>query len=226
MTGDRPYPAGNELTTAHLARWCRNAQSVTADHAVHLDRINVMFDPDLDTGRNLTELWSSLIEVNNRLLVHSPRRVPPQVLLEAWGEDSDWDVVGRSTRILRRLFRAMASAAHDGPGLDPAAFADVLCGAAAIPDWDRTLSGTGTQPGGAQPGTMIDVVVAAAEAADRFRRSGFDTQLAAVATAARRATDATPAYHSVLRRTGVVDAGALGLSLALRQLPDAVKSTR
>lgn len=120
----------------------------------------------------------------------------------------------------------MASAAQGRPVLEPSGLADVLAAAAAISDWEVFLPEAGTQPGGPQPGTILDVVAAAADAAHSARRAGLDAQLSAIAAAAQKATDATPSHHSVLRTTGVVDAGALGLSIAFKELPDVLKIAR
>lgn len=196
------------LTTADLVRWCTTAQTATAARRQHLDAINLIFDPDEDTGTNLTEMWLSLGASTERLARRTPGLVTPAALLEAWGEDDDYDLVGRSSRIMLRVFRAMASAAHGQQVLGPSAVADVLAAAANIsaPDWEELLPGAGRQPGGPQPGTILDVVEAAADAASRSRRAGLHAQLLAVAAAAKTATDATVHHHQVLRATGVVDA--------------------
>lgn len=232
MTGIAPDSAEaaskDALTTADLVRWCATAQAATATHRQHLDDINVIFDPDEDTGTNLTEMWSSLGASTELMIRRTSGLVTPARLLEVWGEDDDWEVVGRSTRIMKRVFRAMAGAARDQHVLAPSTFADVLAAAAniPIPDWDELLPEAGLQPGGPQPGTILDVVEAAADAANRSHRAGLHAQLLAVAAAGKLATEATPHHHQTLRATGVVDAGALGLSVALQELPGILKSAR
>lgn len=232
MTDALPDPAEarpkDALTTTDLVRWCTAAKTATAARRQHLDDINLIFDPDEDTGTNLAEMWSSLRACADLVVHRSPGLVTPAALLEAWGEDDDWDLVGRSTRIMKRVLRAMAGAAEGPHVLTPSTFADVLAAAAniSIPDWDELLPEAGRQPGGPQPGTILDVVEAAADAANRSRRAGLHAQLLAVAAAAKTATDATTQHHQVLRATGVVDAGALGLSVALQELPRVLNSAR
>lgn len=216
------------LTTADLARWCALAQTATAANRQHLDEINLLFDPDEDTGTNLTEMWSSLHVATELVVRKSPGLVTPAALLVLWGEDNDYDIVGRSTRIMKRVFRAMASAAHGAPVLTSSRFSDVLAAAAniSIRDWDELLPEAGDQPGGPQPGTILDVVEAAADAANSARRAGLDAQLLRVAAAAKRATEATSRHHQILRATGLVDAGALGLAVALQELPEVLRGAR
>src|SRR5690349_17743189 len=109
---DSAETAEDALTTADLVRWCATAQAATAAHRQHLDDINLIFDPDEDTGTNLTEMWSSLGASTELTVRRTSGLVTPARLLEVWGEDDDWEVVGRSTRIMKRVFRAMADAAR------------------------------------------------------------------------------------------------------------------
>jgi dihydroxyacetone kinase-like predicted kinase len=205
------------LTVVDLAAWCRRARLVTSAKRQHLDEINLIFDDDLDTGSNLEEMWTSIVDLTELAESREGLRTPAHLLLE-WGEDDDFNIIGRSTRILRRYFRAMADATRGHVRLDTVVVAEMFAAGANIQNWEELLPPAGKQPRGPQPGTILDVVDAAADAAQRKRTSGLSSQLQAIADAARTATASTPSHHSVLRRTGVVDAGALGLSIALAEL--------
>jgi dihydroxyacetone kinase-like predicted kinase len=215
---DETTPPNAVLTSTDLSRWCHRVRAATDTYRKHLNDINVIFDADWDTGENLSRLWSAAAGASELTVVGARGPRLPSEVLETWGA-VDYALVGRSTRILKRMFQAMADATHDQPFLDSMALAEALAAAAAISDWDKLLPASETQPDGPQPGTILDVITAAAETAHRFRRAGLLPQLDAIAAAAQKATDATPSHHSVLRRIGAVDAGALGLSIALHELP-------
>lgn len=213
---NRSVESTDTISGGDLAAWCRRVRRATGEHSEHLDAINVLFDEDWDTGTNLRRLWASADETT---FASRPVALAPAEVFALWGQ-VDYTVVGRSTRILKQAFRAMAAAAEGMSALDPRAFATVLAAAAEL-DWRPLLFDPGPQPG-----TVLDVITAAADAADATRRGSLDAQLHAVDAAAQRAVNATPTHHAVLRRIGVVDAGALGLGIAFRELVPTVTGRR
>jgi len=205
------------LTSSDLVQWCHRADVATAQRRSHLDAINLIFDDDFDTGTNLNRLWSSVVDLTACTVAGDPKSASPGALLGSWGA-TGFATFGRSGRLVQGAFRAMATAAGAQPRLDPPAVAELFA-AAAEQDWSSALLVEGPQPG-----TILDVIVAAADAARSARHLGLDAQLLAIAEQARRAVDGTQSQHVELRRAGVVDAGALGLSIALNELPAAVAS--
>jgi uncharacterized protein len=209
------------ITAADLARWSWHARIATETYQQNLNEINVIFDRDFDTGKNLARLWRAATAKSEQ----AEAKLLPSHLLRDWGA-LDYRLVGRSTRIFKRVFQAMATSAEGLSSLTPVDVADAFVAAQGIADWPDLLPAGGSQPAGPQPGTVIDVIQAAAEAADVHRNHTLRAQLDAISAAAQKATDSTPSFHDVLRRVGVVDAGALGLCIALQQLPSAVAANR
>src|SRR3954452_13119496 len=109
----------NALTSADLARWARNTKQATETYQQHLNEINLIFDRDWDTGTNLTCLWRTTVADSGS----TQKEISPADLFKMWGR-VDYTLVGRSTRILKRVFQAMATSTEGLSVLTPAELAD------------------------------------------------------------------------------------------------------
>jgi dihydroxyacetone kinase-like predicted kinase len=186
---------------------------------VHLNEINVFDRVDYDTGNNLNRLFSLLVRTTEAAYAERRNNITmtPGQLLHLWAraaaEEEDPDLVGRSVIITSKALKGMAHAAADLPHLDPQNISKVL--AAGAVSARRWLSA------GAVDGTILDVFDAGADAATATA-SKLSSQLEAIAQASARAAESTRSKLPILRQVGVVDAGALGLSLALNELPSVI----
>ena len=165
----------------------------------HLDRINVFPVPDGDTGSNLASTLGAVRDA----------------------------VAGLRGRAIGRLLHAVAHAAVDGArGNSGAILAQFLCGtSAALQGSDRLSAGAlaealrvgaeQARDAVAEPreGTILSVIGAFAKAfaqQTEHRRGDLRDAFEYALTTAREALADTPRQLPVLRRAGVVDAGAQG----------------
>lgn len=196
------------LTGAALVQWCDTGLRTLRQHQAHLDYINYFGEPDKDTGENLVQLLSVLQQASPR----APSTITTvSEVLQGWttAAYAHPGIEGNSAWIVRAALDAMDDAAAGRTALDSDGIALVLSAGAA---GARRFLGSD-----ATAGTILDVFDAVAETASQPNHS-VPAQLAAAAAAADRAQAATQGKLTVLRTQGVVDAGALGLTLLLRDL--------
>lgn len=198
------YLDGRRLARAFVA----GARAVAA-HREELDRINVFPVADNDTGSNLS---ATLARVAAAVAPSRERDVSRVARLAA--DEALMGSRGNSGAILAQLLEGFAGAAAGASRLTAHAFGTAAAaGAAAARD-------AMSQP---KEGTILSVVDAFAEEAARGATdarevrgtSDFAVLLPAAAAAAGRALARTREQLPVLRRAGVVDAGARGFVLLL-----------
>jgi len=188
------------LTARALHRGFRDL----AQHADHLNRLNVFPIPDADTGTNL----SRTVERAADALAAVEPGAPVGAVLAGMARTLMVDARGNSGVIFAEAFRAWAETAAGQAVLAPA---ELAAGwrAAAENAWRAV----------AEPveGTILTALRAAAEAMREAAASSGATPMRSVfqaaARASRAATDSGPDVLPVLRRHGVVDAGAFGITV-------------
>ncbi len=187
------YLDGRRLARALVA----GARAVAAERA-ELDRINVFPVADNDTGSNLAATLARVSAAVAGSRVRDIRRVSRLVADEALMGSR-----GNSGAILAQLLEGFAAAVSGAPRLSTREF-----GAAAA------AGATAAREAMAQPreGTILSVVAAFAEEAARRapETADFAVLLPLAAAEAKRALLRTKDQLEVLRRAGVVDAGAQG----------------
>jgi uncharacterized protein len=185
------YVDGNRLRRA-LVAGCDFVQQ----RRTELNRINVFPVPDGDTGTNLA-LTASAVADHLRL-VDQPRL---GVLARQAADAAIMGARGNCGMILSHFLLGFADAVDGRARAGAADFAAALT--AATEHVYRSLE---------RPieGTIITVMREVAEEASRARTRDFADLLELILERARAACDRTPELLPVLRRAGVVDAGALG----------------
>ncbi len=179
------------------------AVTALGEQAAHLDALNVFPVADRDTGTNLLLTAQAAL----RAARAARGRGLPAVARSA--ADAAFRAAhGNSGMLLSQVFRALAEALAERAVLDASCFAEALTRA------DTLARRALLHP---VEGTMITVLRAAAEEAERAVRTGTSLPelLRRVSAAAYEATRRTPEYLPLLRERGVVDAGAQGLTVIL-----------
>lgn len=151
-----------------------------------LDQINVFPVADADTGRNLKISLAPLRHLDNRA-----GKVPMQLVRAA---------TGNSGNIAAAFF-------HELLGVERA---DAL--PEAVQTGARRARKAVAHP---QPGTMLSVFDALAEAINGRHRAAAEWKLAGIIDHLQKAVSDSSDALPVLRRAGVVDAGALGMFIFL-----------
>lgn len=208
----RPDPA---VTAPFLRRaLVAGARRVIADRDL-LNRINVFPVADGDTGNNLA---ATLVGLLNGALQHRGRHLGE--LLQRVADDAIDGARGNSGAILAQFLHGVAEHARGRATLDVASLAG------AVGHGARQARGALAQP---VEGTILSVIdgfaAALATAASQADvpplppRDAFATALAAARTALAR----TPQQMALLRRAGVVDAGAQGFVDLLEGIADYIE---
>ncbi len=197
------------IDAAALRRWAyRCVDSLTA-RCDEIDALNVFPIPDSDTGTNLMFTFRAAVE--------SMRAAGPTADARAIGRALAVGAVagarGNSGVIVSQLLRAVAEASADGP-LDTVSVQAMLRRAKVL------VAGAVSVP---VEGTMLTVLAAAdREASAHDANVGLATLVVDIAEATARAVDSTTDQLAELREAGVVDAGALGLSVIIDALVEVV----
>ena len=163
-----------------------------------IDRINVFPVADRDTGSNLAatlnRVSAAVAGTRERSVAAVARRAADEALLGARGN---------SGAIVAQALEGFAEALRDDARLPAAAFGRAARAAA------RAARGAMAHP---QEGTLLSVIDAWAGEAERAAAGGggWASAFLAARTAARAALARTPDQLAVLRKAGVVDAGAQG----------------
>ena len=174
-----------------------------------LNRINVFPVADGDTGSNLAFTLSAVLEA-----VRTLKHAPAGAVIERAASEAIDGARGNSGAILAQFLQGASEALGGVARLR----AEHLVAAA-------SLGASQARAAVAEPreGTMLSVIAAFAAALDRARATGLadlrDTFAHALA-ATRQALADTPRQLAVLRRAGVVDAGAQGFVELLEGMHD------
>ena len=175
-----------------------------------LNKINVFPVPDGDTGNNLAlTLGSVLTGALQR------RAAGVGTLLRRVGDQAVDGARGNSGAILAQFFSGLADAVGARTSLDRQGLAEAACAAA------RSARAAMAEP---REGTMLSVIQAFAEGLSQAEpataRHDLRAWFEAALTQAREALARTPEQLPVLRKAGVVDAGAQGFVDLLEGIGD------
>ena len=161
-----------------------------------IDRINVFPVADRDTGSNLAatlnRVSAAVAGARERSVGVVARRAADEALLGARGN---------SGAIVAQALEGFAEAFRGDDRLEPAAFGRAARAAA------RAARGAMAHP---KEGTFLSVIAAWADAAEGAPGGDWASTFASALPAARAALARTPEQLAVLRKAGVVDAGAQG----------------
>ncbi len=206
---------GDKPGVGLLRRWCRAGLADLTAARREIDVLNVYPIPDADTGTNLQLTMAAACGG-----AEDGEQDSVSALLRTVSRHALLGARGNSGVILAQLLRGAALALDgkaelDGPdlALALAAAADAGYVAVEVP----------------AEGTMLTVIRAAADAANKRAAQPEPTLHAvalAAATAAREALAHTPEQLEVLRRAGVVDAGGRGLVVLLDALVSVLSGGR
>lgn len=184
------------MTGATLRGWLLEARDSLDRSKDVIDSLNVFPVPDGDTGTNLLlTLKAACAEVET---CADPEVAP---VAEAAARGALLGARGNSGVIVSQILRGVGRALSESTSIDGGAIARAL-----------RLGADQAYRAVARPveGTILTVIRAAAEAAERAVESGtaeVSQVLDAARTAAMEALERTPQMLDVLRRAGVVDAG-------------------
>lgn len=198
-----------ELDAAAVRTWIADAAAQMAERAAEIDALNVFPVADSDTGSNLALTLAAAAQAatDRPTAAEVWRDLAVAAVLEARGN---------SGVIVAQLLRSFADATKGAATWDAAALRTGL--GEAVTEMYRAV---------ADPveGTILSVARAAAEAAAATSGDLAQTIIAAV-RAADEALRLTPEQLPALARSGVVDAGGLGLVVLLDTLALAVTGAR
>ena len=185
------------LDGRRLARALAAGARAVALQREAIDRINVFPVADRDMGSNLAatlnRVSAAVAGTRERSVAAVARRAADEALLGARGN---------SGAIVAQAFEGFAEAVRDDARLPAPAFGRAASAAA------RAARGAMAHP---PEGTLLSVIDAwAAEAERAAGGGGWASAFLAARTAARAALARTPDQLAVLRKAGVVDAGAQG----------------
>ncbi|WP_030436139.1 DAK2 domain-containing protein [Actinoplanes subtropicus] len=204
------------LDAAAVHRWCGGGLAALRAHQHEIDELNVYPVPDGDTGTNLVlTLTSAQQALDEAPPLDAARRETPPAgsALRRMARGALLGARGNSGVIVSQILRGMADALAPAAAVRGAELARALRSAteAAYAAVARPVEGT-----------VLSVVAAAADGAERL---GSDDPVLVARAAARAAAEAlarTPQQLPVLARAGVVDAGGRGLVLLLDALVEAL----
>ena len=176
----------------------------------YLNRINVFPVADSDTGTNLSlSLSATLGVLRNQTNPHLGK------MLAATADALLDGARGNSGAILAQFFQGMSDAAGDTASFTTRSFGKAVTTAS------RYAHDALSQP---REGTILSVIAAFADAVWRQVSTCPDDEFATVLRLARREVDLalaeTPKQLEVLRKAGVVDAGAKGFAELIGGLAD------
>ena len=207
------------LGASELRRACLAALEALRARQDEIDAANIYPVPDGDTGTNLTLTMTAVAEA----LTGAPEE--PRALAGAIARGSLMGARGNSGVILAQTLRGICDVVDDR-GLDARGLAKGLARGAELA-YEAMLTPV--------EGTMLTVARASAEAVADVRDEDCSKLLDAAAQAAHEALERTPELLPLLKQSGVVDAGGMGLcvvldafaaSVAGRPLPVAVRTLR
>ena len=195
--------AAARVDASALRRWAHTAVAHLITHTDEINRLNVFPVADSDTGTNML--------FTMRAAVAGTEGREDLDLVGLTGLLADGALRGargNSGVILSQILRGLADVTAEGAltEIDGPAFAAALRRAEAL---------VVASMGQAVPGTIVSVLSAAAEAAEKHAAADIADVVAASAGAASVALDRTTGQLDVLAEAGVVDAGGRGLLVLL-----------
>ena len=210
------------LDAPALRAWALSAVDDLAEHADEVNRLNVFPVADADTGTNmLFTMRAAMAALAEADAVVDAVAATGDVgsVTAALARGALDGARGNSGVILGQILRALAAVTADAGAeteIDSALFGAALRHAVVL-----VVSAMG---GVVVAGTVVSVLQAAAEAADRCAAGGAGPVpvVAAAGEAAALALDRTPDQLAVLAEAGVVDAGGRGLLVVLDALSTAL----
>ncbi len=176
----------------------------------HLNRINVFPVADSDTGTNLSLSLGSALQVLN----NSTEKHVGDLLVRVADALLD-GARGNSGAIMAQFFQGVSDAAGDVREFTAESFA------AAMASGNEYAHDALSQP---REGTILSVVAAFANSLREGPADELATRLRRAVDATRRALDDTPKQLDVLRKAGVVDAGAKGFAEMVDGMVDFLES--
>ena len=198
----------------------RAAETALERNRARLDDLNVYPVPDGDTGTNMLFTVRAVTETLQQVVATSDRADLAQEVAHA----ALLGARGNSGVILSQIVRGAADVLGEIEGLDAPAVARALRRAS-----DEAYAAV-REPA---EGTILTAIRVLADEAEARTDSGLPALFAALVRRGDEAVEQTPEQLEVLRRAGVVDAGAAGLveivrgiaaHLAGEPLPDAPAS--
>ncbi len=192
--------SGQRLNASELRELLRAATLRLEQRAAAIDRLNVFPVPDADTGSNMAHgMRRGLLEAEQE------RSAAADAVAAAFARGALAGARGNSGLILSQFWRGLAEAARGSPTLG---VEDLARGLAAGSDLAYRAVARPV------PGTILTVMQDVARAAEKPDGS-LAAFLRRLVEAARESVKRTPRLLAVLRRSGVVDAGAEGLHRVL-----------
>ena len=189
------------------------AAAAVEDRMEEINALNVFPVPDGDTGTNMSMTLNNAVNELNKLESPTLGRA-----LEVTSSALLRGARGNSGVITSLLFRGIGKAMKDVRTADGAVLAQVLA------EGSATAYKAVMKPA---EGTILTVSRIAGDAAVKASKRSRDPDVifTAAIKAARKALDETTNQNPVLKKAGVVDAGAFGYVLILQGMQDAVSGT-
>jgi uncharacterized protein len=187
------------LGAPELRRVILSALEALRSRQDEIDAANVYPVPDGDTGTNMVLTMSAVAEAL------SPVDEDPVAVARAIARGSLMGARGNSGVILAQILRGLTELV-DSDGLDPRGIAKGLARGAELA-YEAMLNPV--------EGTMLTVARAAAEAVGGEDGADCVAVLDLAARAAHQALERTPELLPILKHSGVVDAGGMGLCVVL-----------
>ena len=211
-----PGPVTSHLDSSALASALTSGIHRVIGEQDFLNHINVFPVADGDTGTNLSlSLGSALSVLGDRTDEHLSALLPR--IADALLDGSR----GNSGAIVAQFFQGMADAAGDLRRFTPGTFS------AAIATGSEYAHDAMSQP---REGTILTVIAAVSDAITRHVDRAADSDFPALMTAALERADSALAETTdqldVLRKAGVVDAGAKGFVELIRGMADFIVDGR
>ncbi len=197
---------GDTVGGRALRRWAEIALEALEERRHEINTLNVFPVPDGDTGTNLVLTLQSAVEniggpVDGALTASD--------VSERLARGAFLGARGNSGVIVAQALRGVADAVAGHTTIDGRGLAEALRRASEL-----VMKALSTP----EEGTIVSVLEAAADGAEKATRSSEATVCDVTVAAADAAADAlqhTPAQLDVLAEAGVVDAGGLGLVILL-----------
>lgn len=214
MSATTPFPSAVPTAGPIRAAALRHALIAGARRVIArrdlLNKINVFPVPDGDTGNNLALTLGTILTGALQRRAGGVGR-----LLRRVGDHAIDGARGNSGAILAQFFSGLSDAVGSRTSLDPRGLAEAARAAS------RSARGAMAEP---REGTMISVIHAFAEglaqAAEQGDRRDLRAWYEAALAQAQAALQRTPEQLPVLRKAGVVDAGAQGFVDLLEGIGD------
>ena len=189
------------------------AAEAVAERVEEVNALNVFPVPDGDTGTNMSMTLNNAADALNKLESPTLGRA-----LEVTSSALLRDARGNSGVITSLLFRGIAKGMKDARTADGATLAEGLR------EGSATAYKAVMKPA---EGTILTVSRIAGDAAVKAAKKTRDPEavLGAAIKAAKKALEETTNQNPVLKKAGVVDAGAYGYLLILQGMQDALSGT-